>query len=136
MRRRIQKKSEFATPKNVWFGEWEPVRENSLPASPIATALFAPETAMLNASTATAEKSIERKKHPWVVNVLKESVGTTIITKRILDLGVNLTVGELLTSAPAVKKQLTKAISENEAVQFCINVLSEAEALEAAKPYS
>ena len=32
-----------------------------------------------------------------------------MITKRILDLGVNLTVGELLASAPAVEKQLTKA---------------------------
>ena len=39
-----------------------------------------------------------------------------MITKRILDLGVNLTVGKLLASAPAVEKQLTKAITKDKAV--------------------
>lgn len=39
-----------------------------------------------------------------------------MITKRILDLGVSLTVGELLASAPAVEKQLTKAITTDEAI--------------------
>ncbi len=55
--------------------------------------------------------------------MLKESVGATIITKHIPDLGVNLTVGELLASAPTVEKQLTKAITEDEAVQFRVNTL-------------
>lgn len=64
------------------------------------------------------KKSVERKRHPRVVGVLKQSVGATMITKRIFDLGVNLTVGELLASAPAVEKQLTKAITEDKAVQF------------------
>ena len=54
---------------------------------------------------------------------MKESVGATTITKRILDLGVNLTVGELLALAPAVERQLTKAITEDEAVQFWVNTL-------------
>lgn len=58
-----------------------------------------------------------------MVNVLKESVRATTITKRILDLGVSLTVGELLASAPAVEKQLSKAISEDEAVQFRVNTV-------------
>ncbi len=89
---------------NVRFGEWKPVRENPLPASPIATPSVAPETAMLDEDTATAKNDIERKRHPRVVNVLNESVEASIITKRMLDLGVNLNVDELLTSAPAVKK--------------------------------
>lgn len=80
--------------------------------------------------------NVERKKNPRVVNVLKESGGTTTIIKRILDLGVNFTIGELLASATAVEKQLTKAISEDEAVQFRVNALSSTEALEAANPYS
>ena len=46
--------------------------------------------------------------------VLKEPVGATKITKRILGLGVSLTVGELLASAPGVEKQLTKALFEDE----------------------
>ncbi|MCJ1349891.1 hypothetical protein MMC31_008134, partial [Peltigera leucophlebia] len=81
------------------------------------------------------KKNIERKRHPRVVGVLKESVGATMITKRILDLGVNLTVGELLASAPAVEKQLTKAITGNEAVQFQVNTLGSGEILEAKKPF-
>ena len=59
------------------------------------------------------KKQVERKKHPRVINVLKEVVGATTITKLILDLEVNLTVGELLVSAPVIEKQLTKAISED-----------------------
>lgn len=47
-----------------------------------------------------------------------------MITKRILDLGVSLTVGELLVSAPAVEKQLTKAITTDEAIQFRVNSLN------------
>ncbi len=81
------------------------------------------EVAMPDTEASKPKKMVERKKHPWVVNVLKESVGATTITKRILDLGVNLTVGELLASAPAVEKQLTKAITEDEALQFRVNTL-------------
>ena len=43
-------------------------------------------------------------------------MGATTITKRILDLGVNLTVGELLVSALAIEKQLTKAITKDESI--------------------
>ncbi len=66
---------------------------------------------------------------------MKESVRATTITKRILDLEVNLTVGELLASALAVEKQLTKVISEDEAVQFRVNTFDSAEALEATSLY-
>ncbi len=78
---------------------------------------------MPDAEASEPKKVVERKKHPRVVNMLKESVSATTITKRILDLGVNLTVGELLASAPAVEKQLTKAIIEDEAIQFRVNTL-------------
>ena len=56
-----------------------------------------------------------------MANVLRESVGVTKITKRILDLEVSLTVGELLASAPGIEKLLTKALSEDEVVQFRMN---------------
>ncbi len=59
---------------------------------------------MPDAEASEPKKSIEMKKHLRVVNMLKESIGATTITKRILDLGVNLTVGELLASALAVEK--------------------------------
>ena len=40
------------------------------------------------------KKSVEKEKHSRVVNVLKEYIGATISIKRILDLQVNLKVGE------------------------------------------
>ena len=51
-----------------------------------------------------------------MVGVLKESIRAIMITKRILDLGVNLTVEELLALAFAIEKQLTKAITEDKAI--------------------
>lgn len=68
----------------------------------------APDEAMPDVEGSAAKKSIERKKHPRVANVLKESVGATTITMRILDLGVNLTVGELRALALAVEKNSQK----------------------------
>lgn len=62
---------------------------------------------------------------------MNESVRVNTITKRIIDLGVNLIVDELLALAPAIEKQLTKAISK--AVQFCINTLESGEGLEVGK---
>lgn len=56
---------------------------------------------------------IERKKHLQFVIMFKKSVDTTIITKDILNLGVNLTVDNFLVSALAFEKQLTKTIIEN-----------------------
>ena len=111
------------------------MRENSVLFSPIATPSAASETAMLDSDTTTAKKSAEKKKHPRIVNVLKKSVGVFTITKRILDLRVNLTVGELLASAPAVEEQLTKIIFENEVFQFYFNTLSSPKALEGISPY-
>ncbi len=93
------------------------------------------EAAMPDAEATEPKKQVEKKKHLRVVNVLKKLVSVTTITKCILDLGVSLIVGELLSSPPAVEKRLTKAISENEAVQFLVNNL-ESNAVEAKKSHS
>lgn len=66
---------------------------------------------------------------------MKESIGATTITKKILNLEVNFTVGELLPSAPASLKQLTRAISGDEVIQFRVNTLGLAEALKTLNPY-
>ncbi len=42
------------------------------------------------------EKNVEQKRHPRVVNFLKESIGATTITKRIWALVINLIIGEIL----------------------------------------
>ena len=86
--------------------------------APISSLVLSQEAVMPDAEVTQPKKQVERKKNLQVVNFLKESVGATTITKRILDLEVNLMVAELLTSAPAVEKQLTKAISEDVAVKF------------------
>lgn len=86
-------------------------------------------------SELVGKKTVKRKKHPTVVEVLKKSVGVTMITKRILDLEVNLTIGKLFVFAPAVEKQLTKAIMEGEAIQFRVNTLGSSEASETKKPF-
>ena len=134
LRRHIEKEKEYATPKNVQFGEWEPVRKSLVPTPLLATLSVVLEKAMPNVDTATIKQSIEKKRHLRVVNVLKESIGATTITKQILDLGVSLTVGKLLASVPVVKKQLTKAISKNKVIQFRVNILGLAEVLEAPTP--
>lgn len=59
---------------------------------------------MPDAEVGKPKKTFEKKKHPRVVNVFEESIGATIITKRILDLDINLTVSVLLALAPAIEK--------------------------------
>ncbi len=51
---------------------------------------------ILDVEGSEPKKIVEKKKHLWVFNVLKKSISITTIIKHILDLGVNLTVGELL----------------------------------------
>ena len=92
--------------------------------APISIPLAVSEEVMPNVEKSQVKKNIERKKHLCVVNVLKESVGATTITKCILHLRVNLTIGKLLASAPVIEKQLIKAISEDETVQFQVHALS------------
>lgn len=60
--------------------------------------------AMPDAEAIEPKKQIERKKYLKIVNVLKKFVDTITITKRILNLRVNLTVDKLPTSAPTIEK--------------------------------
>ena len=62
-----------------------------------------------------SKKNIERKRHLQVINILKESIKATTITKEILDLEISLIVGKLLAFVLAVEKQLIKAISKDKA---------------------
>ncbi len=89
----------------------------------VLTSNLSQEVAIPDAEAHKPKKTIGRKKHLRVVNMLKESISATTITKRILDLGVNLTIGELLASALVIEKQLTKAITEDETIQFQVNTL-------------
>ena len=126
LHRHIEKENSYAALNNLGFGEWESVKDTSLPVStPTLTSTPNPsqEAVMPDAVTGEPKKTVERKKHLRVVNVLKKSVGFTTITKRILDLGLNLTVSELLALALAVEKQLTKAITKDKVVQFQVNTL-------------
>lgn len=63
-----------------------------------------PKTAIPDVEASKPRKTVEKKKHLQVLKMLKESVRATIITKHILNLGVNLTVDKLLVSAPAIEK--------------------------------
>lgn len=69
------------------------------------------------------KKSVKRKKHLRVVEVLKKLVEVTTITKRILNLRVNLTNSKLLAFPLAIEKQLTKVIIEEKVIQFQVNSL-------------
>lgn len=72
--------------------------------APTPTPNFSQEAVMPGVKASELKKTVERKKHLRVVNMLKESVSATTIIKRILDLGRNLTIGELLTLASAIEK--------------------------------
>lgn len=75
LRWRIGKENNYAAPKNVRFGKWEPVKDSSLP-DPTATILStAQEEAMPDAEGITAKKTVERKKHSCVINILKKLWG-------------------------------------------------------------
>lgn len=55
--------------------------------------------------------------------MLNKFVDTITITKRILDLEINLTFGKLLLSVSATKKQLIKTITKDKAIQFWAQAL-------------
>ena len=82
------------------------------------------------------KKNIKKKKHSQVYNVLKKSVEATNITNQILDLGSSLTVDNLIVSLPAIEKQLTKTIFEDEVFQFYVNTLELAKVLKLSTFYS
>lgn len=117
----IKKKNNYVIPKNVRFGEYKLVKDISMSAIMAVLALtlsFSQEAAMLDVETSKSKKIIKRKKYLQVVNLLKEFIEATTITKYILDLEVILTIDKLLALALAIEKQHTKAITEDKAMQF------------------
>lgn len=81
------------------FRECKLARDTSIPVfiSTLATTLNQfQKTVMPNAEAVELRKTIEKKKDPQCKNILKESIDAITISQRILDLGVNLSVGELL----------------------------------------
>lgn len=84
----------------------------------VLTSSFFQEMAMPDTKANKPKKIIKKKKHLRIVNVRKKFVKAITIIKYILNLKVNLIIGILLTSAPAFKKQLTKTITKDKAVQF------------------
>lgn len=82
------KKNDYAVPKNLQFGEWELVKDTSMPALTLTLTLtpnLPQKAAMLDAKASESKTIVEKKKHSQVINVLKESIDTTTITKRILN---------------------------------------------------
>lgn len=68
------------------------------------TFLAAFKIAILDIDTTIAKKSIEKKKYFQVVNILKESMKTTTISKHIIDLKVSFIVCKLRASILVVEK--------------------------------
>lgn len=103
------------------FGKSELARDASVLASTLAPALTLnqfQETAMPDAEAVESRKAIEKKSYPQIVNLLKKSVGAITITKRILNLRVNLTIGKLLALAPAIKNSLQKLLLRTRPYNF------------------
>lgn len=77
---------------------------------------FFQKAALLNTKTSKPKKTIQRKKHLRVINILKKSIGAITINKCIQNLRLNLTIDKLLASTLVFEKQLIKAITKNEAI--------------------
>ena len=84
----IKKENNYVTPKNIRFGEREPIRDILIPASTsvsVSILSHSQEASMPDLEASEPKKIVERKKYLQFENVLKESMSTTTITKRILD---------------------------------------------------
>lgn len=57
----IEEKEEYAAPKNVQFGKWEPVRESSASTPSIVTSSAAPKTALQDTNTTIERKVLKEK---------------------------------------------------------------------------
>lgn len=64
------------------------------------------------------KKSIKYKKYLKIVEVLKEFINTTMITKQILNLEINLIVRYLSALAFTIQKSLFGAIIKDKIYQF------------------
>lgn len=69
-------------PKNMRFGKWEPINNNSTTFSlPIVKPFAVAEIVISDIDISMAKKSVEKKRHSQIVNDLQESVGAITITK-------------------------------------------------------
>lgn len=59
---------------------------------------------MFNINMGIIQKNVEKKKYPQIINILKKSIETIIIIKRILNLEIKFTVSKLLASISAIEK--------------------------------
>lgn len=82
------------------------------------TLSFYQKAIILNKKTNKLNKTIKKKKHLSIINVLKKFVKAIIIINYILNLKINLTVNKLLASALIFKKQFIRAITKNKTMQF------------------
>lgn len=62
----IEKKNDYATSKNLQFGEWEPVKNISVPS---LTSIFIQIPNLSQEVASKPKKTIEKKKHLQVVNI-------------------------------------------------------------------
>ena len=70
LRRHIEKKNDYAAPKNFRFGEWKPVRDTSLSALIPALASTpnpSQKAAMPDAEAGDPKKTVEKKKYPQLL---------------------------------------------------------------------
>lgn len=84
----MRKENDYSATKNLQFGVWEPVRNISVPSS-ISARISTPypfqKAAMPDVEANESKTTIEKRKHPRIINVLKKSVGAMTITNHILD---------------------------------------------------
>lgn len=111
----IENVKEYITPINIWFGKWELVTKSLVPI-PVTTPSVIPKIAIPNVNIIMAKKNMEKKRHLWVINILKKFIGAITITKCILNFRVNFIIDKLLASVLAVKKKFIKVISKNKAI--------------------
>lgn len=89
LRHGMKNKNNYITSKNLKFAKWEPIKDTSLPAPTLllASTLYPFQKAvMLDVDIGEPKTILKKKNYPKVVNVLREFVDATTITKHILDL--------------------------------------------------
>lgn len=91
LQKRIQKEKRYIIQINIRFVAYEPAKVTPTLFLPILIEKTLPKETIPDIYL-VAKKSVERKRHLWMVNVLKKLVEAITITKRILDLGVNLII--------------------------------------------
>lgn len=99
LRFRIDKENNYVTSNNMRFAKREPIKDSSLSTSmpsSVSNLYFFQKAAILDAKVGESKKTFERKKYSQLIHMLKEFIEVTIMTKRILNLKVSLTISETL----------------------------------------